>query len=437
MEGAVYGVILNLFSNIEVLVWAWGICQVKLQKNKRRWMETLFLYHLEMLLVFGGYFGETMAFLLKVLGNMVIITLLMQGPLVQRVIQYWFSIFYLGIVYQPIYFFVSFLEKSGSEWERIFIKGVASLTTIGVVLFAAKQIKRREPCVRWIRNISLRYYTVGLISCFCANGIHYYMIEEIRLLNMQSRIFWGTLTNILYLFLYSLGIGLAFVNLLKEYYRKESAQKGEYLRMAKAHDQEMVDHMREIRSIRHDMRAHMNALENFIKKEQWGEAEEYLHKFQQEIQLQSRKTVSVGNELVNAVIENELVRADYKIDLQVEGAIPSQMDLEDFDLCVLFSNLFSNAVEACGQLQKQNRKIRLCIHSVQKNLVIQMENPMEHSLDVKQLGNLSWKKECDNHGYGIYNIKKTVEKYGGDIEIQVEDGVYKTRIFFYQMIKSC
>lgn len=446
----------GILGSAEVLVFAWGICQVRLTKDWKRWAAACVLWGLEMAVVCSGVLDEMTIFPIKFLGKMGIISiLLMQGKAMPRILQYLFSTFYAAVTFRPIYFGITLLGEfvmDCSAFERI-ARNLASGFNICVLIMLARQIKKRKQWVSWIQSIPMKYYLLGLFCVFCANGLKSYMAWELAGLDLKNRIFWGILTNMLYLFFISLGIGFAFVNLLKERYYRESSLKSEYLRMAQEHYSELSEHMREVRRIRHDMMAHVNALEHLVSEGKIDGTLNYLHEIKREIDTTSRKAVKVGNELVNAVLEHELKKADSETSFLVEGCLPKECVISDFDMCVLFSNLLSNAVEACKRCSKypsgipegaessagirkgEEKYIRLEIKNWNGKLLIGMTNPVEESVSLEQLGYATSKKDQDHHGYGIYNIRKTVEKYGGDVEFQIEGGVFEARIYFYQEVK--
>lgn len=420
---------------VEVLVFAWGICQVKLTKDWKWWVVAGALWIVEIVVMYGRYLDVIIYFPIKFIGNIVIISfMLMQGKAFEKIVQNLFSNFYVAVTFQPIYFGITLLCEYviDSQTDQV-ARNLAGGFNICVLIILARQIKKRKQWVSWIRSITMKYYFFGLLCVFCANGLKNYMARELVGLDMKNRFFWGVLANILYLLFMFLGIGFAIVNLLKEQYYKESTLKSEYLEMAQDHYRELAGHMREVKSIRHDMMAHINALEHLISGREIDETINYLHEIKKGIGVASQRAVEVGNELVNAVLDNELKKLDLETDFLVEGCLPKKCIITDFDLCILFSNLLSNAVEACKRCSKEGEKyIRLEIKNWNGNLLIGVKNPVNESVSLERLGSITSKKDKNNHGYGIYNIRKTVKKYGGDIEFQIEKGVFGVRIYFYQ-----
>ncbi|MCI8895368.1 MAG: hypothetical protein HFI41_12080 [Lachnospiraceae bacterium] len=97
--GSVVGMMLeellsNILGIVEVLVFAWGICQVELTKDWRRWAVAGGLWIVEMVVVLGGFLDEMAVVPVRILGNMVIIVFLMaQGRTLHKAVKYWFSFF--------------------------------------------------------------------------------------------------------------------------------------------------------------------------------------------------------------------------------------------------------------------------------------------------------------------------------------------------------
>ncbi len=326
----------------EVLIFTWGICQVELTKDWRRWAAAVGLWGVEMAAVLGGYLEEMAVVPVRMLSEMVIVVFLMvQGRIFHKIVKYWFSLFYAGIAFHPIHFCLTLLNEYTVKlpWIDFFAEDLTSVCNICVIVFAAMQIRKRRKWVSWIQSMPIKHYMLGLCCGFCANGLKSYMEWEIAELDMKNKLFWGTLTNILYLALYLLGIGFAFINLLKTQYYRDSSLKSEYLRMAQAHYKDLAGHVREIRSIRHDMLVHVNAIEYLIQKGKIQEAIAYLHEMKENIDRKDNRKIDIGNELVNAVMENELKKADLDTHFSVEGFLTGQPAISDFDLCTIFSNL--------------------------------------------------------------------------------------------------
>ena len=104
----------------------------------------------------------------------------------------------------------------------------------------------------------------------------------------------------------------------------------------------------QMRAIKHDMQAHLIVLQYYLESGMYEEARAYL-KGIRDVQMSINMGIEIdtGNSLINAIIE-EYVSRDKEINFWCEGKFPENINISDYELCILFSNLMSNAVEACG-----------------------------------------------------------------------------------------
>ena len=199
---------------------------------------------------------------------------------------------------------------------------------------------------------------------------------------------------------------------------------------------EQTKYIDEIRSVKHDMQAHMFALYHYIVKNEYDKTKEYITKIMSIPILNNRATIDVGHDLVNTILSLRLRRSMAMIELETMGLIPEKMVMDDADLCVLFSNLISNSVEACEKLTYTDKIISIEIYQEQKNLIIIMKNPIEWELNPEILGKTTTKEDKNAHGYGIRNIQSIVDKYEGELSYQVDGGLVLVKITLRDIVKG-
>lgn len=116
---------------------------------------------------------------------------------------------------------------------------------------------------------------------------------------------------------------------------------------------------------------------------------------------------------------------DNGITLIVKDKILGLSFMTPFDITTIFTNLLDNAIQAVENLNQPTIKVELL--SQEKMMVILIENPTSQ-IPVKKNGRyLSTKKE-KGHGLGLKNVEKTVKKYGGSMDIQVDEGMFRVEI---------
>ena len=79
-----------------------------------------------------------------------------------------------------------------------------------------------------------------------------------------------------------------------------------------------------------------------------------------------------------------------------------------------------------------NRKINLKIEFSKGILFLNLKNTFNGEIKYnKEENTIVSKKESDLHGYGLKNIKKTIEKYHGCMEISEKEKLFNIDILLY------
>ena len=109
--------------------------------------------------------------------------------------------------------------------------------------------------------------------------------------------------------------------------------------------------------------------------------------------------------------------------------IPEKLILHSFDLNVILGNLIDNAVEAASQTEE--KKLKIAIKLDKGILFINIRNSCHGVADGKIQRLETTKEDAPNHGIGLRNISRIVEKYHGDMELICENGKFEADIMMY------
>lgn len=203
----------------------------------------------------------------------------------------------------------------------------------------------------------------------------------------------------------------------------------EYMDIWKRCFEEQEKYIQEVRSIKHDMQAHLLVLQYCLEDGKYEEAKKYLQTMRSKDFGESvERDINVGNSLVNEIIKEYLAKSVDKICFFYKGELPKKTIVADYDLCTIFSNLISNAVEACQKLRSTEKEIHMKISTDEENLRIIMRNPVEWIVEKNMLGNGTTKEDKASHGYGLSNVRAVVEKYNGELKYICEDHFFSVEI---------
>lgn len=103
--------------------------------------------------------------------------------------------------------------------------------------------------------------------------------------------------------------------------------------------------------------------------------------------------------------------------------------MADSDLYALFGNILDNAIEAVEQVSDtEMRLITLTVQARQGFLFINAENYYSGQLCFERGLPQTTKADKQYHGFGMRSIQLLTEKYGGDLQVRAEDGIYTLSI---------
>ena len=131
--------------------------------------------------------------------------------------------------------------------------------------------------------------------------------------------------------------------------------------------------------------------------------------------------VDVDNVELNVILNHCVQKASSSgIKVQLDVAVPPTLNVSAVDLSVIIGNTVDNAIEACQLLHDSSATIHIMLRKNNDMLFYGVENPYSPSAP---------KKEGTNHGYGLKNVKKCVDKYHGRLALEQSDNMYRVSIY--------
>ncbi len=232
-------------------------------------------------------------------------------------------------------------------------------------------------------------------------------------------------------------IQLAAVILLftqRNVYKEKKELTDRYLNEQKNHYEYLENREKETKKFRHDLKSHMELISNLAKERQYERMNAYLE--QMDIKIDGfGKMVTVQNGIVDAIINQYYAKAGQcGVSMEVKGRFPVDCAIDAFDLCTIFSNVLNNALEAAVETEEKYISVECAYTDVAIMIIVRNS----YKPDATNGGG-QWrtrKSDLDYHGYGLENIKDSVKKYKGDLDIETKDNIFNLRILFQNMEKQ-
>ncbi len=89
-----------------------------------------------------------------------------------------------------------------------------------------------------------------------------------------------------------------------------------------------------------------------------------------------------------------------------------RIDLPDFDLCRILSNVFINAIESAARAEA--RTVRVTVHRRQAaEAVVAISNSIPDRVDISKIFTPGFSTKPGHSGHGLYQVNRILAKYYG------------------------
>lgn len=184
------------------------------------------------------------------------------------------------------------------------------------------------------------------------------------------------------------------------------------------HYRSMAEQLRDRVSVRHDMKNHLISLFALAEKRDWDRLMDYLSRVCSE-GVTDNNEIDTGSSVINALINSKRQTAvDRSIKFSCDMNIKQPLAADEYDICVILGNILDNAVKAAEGV-RDGQFVSVRTEAVKNYLVINVKNSADDLPD---------RFDVQNYGTGLMNVRKTVEKGKGIMEIQTDSGCFETSI---------
>ena len=252
------------------------------------------------------------------------------------------------------------------------------------------------------------------------------MNTEINWLQIKTTYFAAIILVIIGIFIQLASVILLFTQ--RNVYKEKEELTDKYLNEQKNHYEYLENREIETKKFRHDLRSHMELISNLAKNHEYDKIDEYIEQMHERIDTFGN-LITVQNSIVDAIVNQYYARAEQSgVTMEVKGRFPMDCNIDTYDLCTIFSNVLSNALEAA--LETEEKYISVECGYTEKSIIIIVKNSFDAQT---KSGNTQWrtrKGNTDYHGYGLENIKDSVERYNGVFDIETDGNMFNLKILF-------
>lgn len=182
----------------------------------------------------------------------------------------------------------------------------------------------------------------------------------------------------------------------------------------------------ELRTLRHDMKHHMQVMDGLLEQGQLEAARAYRQELRKDDTLVYVNTCASGFAAVDALLlAKTAVCKRNAIGLEMKLCTLDKLPMSQPEFCAVLGNILDNAIEACCKIPVESgrRQIVFSMQIARKMLHISCKNALDEP-PRKQNDRFLTDKPGEGHGYGIESIRSAVQKADGRVDFSCAEGFF-------------
>lgn len=422
--------IINTFLEFTTVIIIFScIMQTKLHKHPKNIITAFIIFFSQVIIQFYLYRTYTIN-LPDTIALLLVLVIIFNETLLYKIC--WLTVYTLFeavtayMLSNIIFIFLNLFNISGNALNLL---AYSDITTFA--LFIACSLAFRKKC-QYIKHytdlIEKRNYYLIIFSCFIT----------LILLNLSQIFFYEDIAQILkyiiilMIFLLIITLLITITSFLISQYnnailKEKDKINQKCLEMEQVFNKQIEQKNNDLRAFRHDFNSHMLTLQVLVQDEKWEQVKNYLSKLS--IIHTQNFYISTGNIIADAVTNQFYNTLDNNILFKTSGYFKQDCFIDGIDICTILSNLLNNALEALSHLEDNIKKeIYLDIDDTKNRISILMQNSSVNYDGIDTCNIQTTKTDTINHGYGLLNIKNTIEKYHGLMKIHCHNNIFTTFI---------
>ena len=317
-------------------------------------------------------------------------------------------------------------ESLGQQYEigLALVYLLAKVILFFVVLIIRKQFGKKSMEMmldtEWLRFLFFPVFTIVAISAMLSVFGYVQTVEQANLL-------------------FVIAFGMVGMNIVVFYLINDVVEREAQMHENKVFQIQAKNQLEMYRSISenfdnqkrktHEYKNQISCIESLLDKKQYSKLEEYVKKIYGSLNNEP-DAINTNNVIVNAILNTKYQEADAKgIVFVFRINDLSELKIKDEDVVTILANLLNNAIEA-SETCEDKKVIRFKFVKEDDMIIIAVKNTYNYDV-IYENGEIKSTKtsSVDEHGVGIKNVLKIIEKYDGSYVIEDKD-----KEFFFSII---
>lgn len=346
--------------------------------------------------------------------------------------------FFLKIIYPIIYWLLLLVCETVSifimviimskNWEAVMndnkiyaISACLSLVLmlIVIIVFKHRIVENKLAEKKYKREIIMVFGIVIIYTVFAVSALSNtkWLQNNVSLVVVISCIF-ASMTSLATIVVYNMISRQSQYNL-------ELKMKLQQIESENKLNADMVNIVKRLRALRHDMNNHMGVIKCLLDTKQYEDLDNYVQNIYSDVE-RVNDFIAINNKILGYLLNSKKSRAKQEhVDFEVIIS-SEEIPMNDNDMVSLLSNIIDNAIEAASKVE-HDKYVMLNIKRMTDKIIIECENTFLDKPVILNNEFVTTKKDKREHGIGLKNIRDMVTKYNGNLTIDVED-IFKLRV---------
>ena len=203
-------------------------------------------------------------------------------------------------------------------------------------------------------------------------------------------------------------------------------QENHFLSLQQERYENLCTAIEEARQARHDIRHHFVRLSTLAEQGDIEKIKEYLSAATGKIS--DYNLHFCENQAVDSIFGYYSALAEREnIPFHALVSLPTDFSIDEINLCLVFSNLLENAIQASVKTAPTRRKINVEVYPHHNHLLlIHVENTFDGK--IQQKNNIFQSSKRSGNGIGIESVRHITDKNGGACDFTYKDGIFSAKI---------
>lgn len=304
---------------------------------------------------------------------------------------------------------------------------VTAITSLILVYLIARVYKKNSTIgIKSIGVVNLFWFTLLMVADTLVVTVIAVMNAELNLDKYRNIYLFSVVLVIIGIFIQLAAVIFLFMQ--RNVYKEKKQLTEKYLNEQKNYYEYLENREKETKKFRHDLRSHMELILPLVRNHEYEKIESYLEQMQIKVDSLGNN-VTVQNGTVDAIINQYYAKAKQQgITMEVQGRFPEECLIDIYDICTIFSNVLSNALEAAAQTSEKYISVE-CRYT-DRNIIIVVKNSFNSDQPGGNVQLKTRKGNVDYHGFGLENMKDSINKYNGVFDIETKDNLFILTILF-------